>query len=98
MASIINNLFVCDNVEELPATFEGVAIVKGSPNGFYSRGEGGAWVREEFFHDNESWPVGSLYTALGEIDPSTVLNVGKWECVKKEEIGTEVYYSWVRRE
>ena len=41
MASVINNLFVCDNVGELPASFEGVAIVKGSPTGSTPEGKAG---------------------------------------------------------
>ena len=86
MASVINNLFVCDDVGELPASFEGVAIVKGSPNGFYSRGEGGSWVREEFFHADASWPVGSVFCYADETDPATTLGFGEWELIVKEPV------------
>lgn len=93
MSSVINNVFLCDTVEDLPANFEGVAIVKGSPNGFYSRGEGGAWVREEFFHASASWPVGSVFNYVDETDPATTLGFGVWELILKEPV-----YMWKRTE
>ena len=65
---------------------EGVAFVKGSPNGFYSRGESGSWVREEFFHAEASWPVGSVFCYADETDPATTLGFGVWELIVKEPV------------
>jgi hypothetical protein len=92
----IKNLILATTLQELPviADLNAVAFLENDFSNIYVFD--GGWSPRAIVPP--IWPVGAFYTMLGDTDPSTVLNVGRWECVKKEEIGTEVFYSWVRRE
>lgn len=93
----IKNLVIADALPGNALENQDAAVLV---NGKIYAVQGGAWVEMTVGPPPQeitvSWPTGSVISIFGEKEPADLLGFGKWDCIKKEEAGSGVIYSWVR--